>query len=183
MHHREEQDTLLKLSQALLSETDAQVILDQVARVAAESLKVEFAAIALVDADGQHFSGRAAVGWVPEIFQRAQRIPLADSTGLAYAIRTQTPVVIFDGKDGSFHGAIYVGGATHIKIDGDRSVGYDVFSDRSHELYPPKHMDTLEAALDYIAALDVPSPAERDGNLMNLRATFRRNKVDLSKRG
>ncbi len=92
----EEQAALLKLSQALLSETDAQTIINHAVRAAAESLRVEFAAIALIDADGQTFSGRAGIGWPPEILQQAQRIPLTASTGLAYAIRTQSPVVIPD---------------------------------------------------------------------------------------
>jgi len=95
-HHIEEQAALLKLSQALLGETDAQAIMDRAARAASELLDVEFAAIALIDADGQTFSARAGIGWSAEILQQAQRIPLTASTGLAYAIRTQAPVVIPD---------------------------------------------------------------------------------------
>jgi GAF domain-containing protein len=95
-HHIEEQAALLKLSQALLGETDAQAIMDRAARAASELLDVEFAAIALIDADGQTWSARAGIGWSAEILQQAQRIPLTASTGLAYAIRTQAPVVIPD---------------------------------------------------------------------------------------
>ncbi|MBI3764664.1 MAG: GAF domain-containing protein [Chloroflexi bacterium] len=92
----EEQAALLKLSQALLSETGAQAMMDVAVRAAAEALKVEFAAIVLIDAEAQTYSGRAGVGWPPEVAQQAQRLPLTANTGVAYAIRTGAPVVIPD---------------------------------------------------------------------------------------
>ena len=89
-----EQQTLLKLSQTLLGKTEMQDVLDVTVQVAAEALDVEFAAVALIDEDGQHYSGRAAVGWPAEVLRQAQHIPLDSNMGLAYAIRTRAPVVI-----------------------------------------------------------------------------------------
>jgi HD-GYP domain-containing protein (c-di-GMP phosphodiesterase class II) len=92
----EEQAALLKLSQALLVESKPQAIMETVVHMTASMLNVEFAALALVDPVEQTFSGRAAIGWPPEVLRQAQRIPLTASTGLAYAIRSRAPVVIPD---------------------------------------------------------------------------------------
>ncbi|TAK37325.1 MAG: HAMP domain-containing protein, partial [Lysobacteraceae bacterium] len=67
-----EQTVLLRLSQALLSESDPQAIMDTAVRVAAEALRVEFAAILLVDADEQSYSLRSSMGWPSEVPQQAQ---------------------------------------------------------------------------------------------------------------
>ncbi len=94
--HIEEQSVLLRLSQALLSETEAQAMMDTAVQITAGSLKVEFAAIALIDTQEQTFSGQAAIGWPPELLQKAQHVPLSADTGLAYALRTRAPVIIPD---------------------------------------------------------------------------------------
>ncbi len=95
-HHIEEQAVLLKLSQALLGEGEPQAMMDLTVRAAAEALRVDLAAVALVDPDGQSYSGQAFTGWPPEIFQQMQRIPLAASNGLGYALQTRKPVVVAD---------------------------------------------------------------------------------------
>ena len=91
-----EQAALLKLSQALLTGSEPQAMMDLAVNVAAETFRVEFADIALVDEDKQTYSGRAAVGWPPEVLRQAQRIPLIASTGMSYAIRNRAAVVIPD---------------------------------------------------------------------------------------
>ena len=85
----------------------------------------------------------------------------------------------FEGNGAKFQGAIYVGAATHIKVDGDATRGYDVFSDRSHTLYPPKHVDTLKEALDYVQSLEVNNENEKVGNLMHVRSSLRRAGVEV----
>ena len=94
--HAQEQAALLKLSQALLAESNPQAMMDLAVNVAAEALKVELAAAALIDPDGQSYSGRAFVGWPPEIFQQTQRIYLTAGTGLGYVIQTRKPTVVLD---------------------------------------------------------------------------------------
>ncbi len=92
----EEQEILLRLSRALLGETDMQNVMDVAVRIAAEALNVEYAAIALLEPDGAHYSGRAGIGWPPEMLEQTQRIPLSENTALAHAIHTGKPVIIPD---------------------------------------------------------------------------------------
>ncbi|MBI3177245.1 MAG: PAS domain S-box protein [Chloroflexi bacterium] len=92
----DEETALLRLSQSLLSESDPQRMMDTAARAAAEALQTELAAIALVDENGQTFSGRANVGWPPEIFLHLRQIPLTENTGLTHAIRNSAPLIIPD---------------------------------------------------------------------------------------
>ncbi len=95
----EEQETLLRLSQALLGEVEMGRVMDETVRVAAEALKTEFATIALIEEDGEHYSGWAGVGWPQEIIQQARHIPLTSNTGVAHAIRTGKPLVIRDTRE------------------------------------------------------------------------------------
>jgi GAF domain-containing protein len=92
----EEQAALLRLSQALLVESEPQAMMDAVAQMTAKSLKVEFAAIALIDEDGQSYSLRSSVGWPPEAPQQAQHVPLSADTAVAHSIRTRAPAIIPD---------------------------------------------------------------------------------------
>ena len=91
-----EQAALYRLSVALNHETELQAMMDVAVRVAAELFKVELAAIALVDEGGDTFSGKANIGWSPQIFSFAQHIPLDSGNGLSYAISHQTVVAIPD---------------------------------------------------------------------------------------
>jgi PAS domain S-box-containing protein len=91
-----EQAALYRLSVALNRETEMQAVMDAAVSIAAELFNVELAAIALVDEGGSTYSGRANVGWSPEVFSFAQRIPLDSNNGLSYAIRHQTVVAISD---------------------------------------------------------------------------------------
>jgi PAS domain S-box-containing protein len=101
----EEQSALLRLSQALLGEIDLQDILDLAVREAAQALGVERAAIALVDADGHHYSARARFGWPPEFFEQVRDIPVDHDTAMGYAILAQTPVVTPETGREPYHGA------------------------------------------------------------------------------
>ncbi|MEK7276989.1 MAG: GAF domain-containing protein, partial [Chloroflexota bacterium] len=92
----DEEGALLRLSHSLLSENDPQRMMDTAARAAADTLQAELAAIALVDENGQTFSGRANVGWPPEIFQHLRQIPLTENIGLTHAIRNSAPLIIPD---------------------------------------------------------------------------------------
>ena len=91
-----EQAALYRLSVALNHETELQAMMDVAVRVAAELFKVELTAIALVDDGGDTFSGKANIGWSPEIFSFAQHIPLDSDNGLSYAIRHHAVVAIPD---------------------------------------------------------------------------------------
>lgn len=105
-----EQAALYRLSAALNSETELQAIMDVAARAAAELFKVELAAIALVDEGGSTYSGKANVGWSPEIFSRAQHVPLDSNSGLMFAIRHQMVVAIPDEtKETRFGAPTWVG--------------------------------------------------------------------------
>jgi signal transduction histidine kinase/DNA-binding response OmpR family regulator len=94
--HIAEQSALLRLSQALLGQLDAQSIMELAVRKAAESLAAEFAAISLVDVDGQHYSDRAGFGWPPESLQKLQNLPLDGSTAMGHVILSRTPFSIPD---------------------------------------------------------------------------------------
>ncbi|MBI4783241.1 MAG: PAS domain-containing protein, partial [Oscillatoriophycideae cyanobacterium NC_groundwater_1537_Pr4_S-0.65um_50_18] len=89
-----EQAALYRLSVALNHETELQAMMDVAVRAAAALFNVELAAIALVDEGGSTFSGKANIGWSPEIFSFAQHIPLDSDSGLSFAIRHQTVVAI-----------------------------------------------------------------------------------------
>ncbi len=91
-----EQAALYRLSVALNHETELQAMMDVAVRAAAELFNVELAAIALVDEGGDTFSGKAHIGWSPEIFSFAQHIPLDSDNGLSYAIRHHAVVAIPD---------------------------------------------------------------------------------------
>lgn len=95
-HHIEEQAALLRLSQALLGASEAQVVMNLTVRATAEALKVEFVVMALIDADGTSVSAHASLGWPPELMPRLQRVPLEALPALAHAIRAGVPVVIPD---------------------------------------------------------------------------------------
>nr|MBC8333503.1 GAF domain-containing protein [Anaerolineae bacterium] len=92
----EEQASLLRLSRAFLDENSPQGILDIAVGETARALDVELAAIALIDPGGKTYSGRAGVNWPSEILQYAQGISLDADTGLSFAIRERTPIVIPD---------------------------------------------------------------------------------------
>jgi PAS domain S-box-containing protein len=88
-----EQAALLKLSQALLGETDSQKIMDLAVREAAAALKVEIASLSLLEEDGEHISIRASLGWATELAQRVNHVPLAESGTTSQAIRNRTPFI------------------------------------------------------------------------------------------
>lgn len=92
----EEQAALLRLSQALLGETDVQAMLNPAARSAAETLGAEFAAVALLDADGQQIAGGAGVGWPTDVLEQFQSTLGSPTPALLHAVRTRTPVLVPD---------------------------------------------------------------------------------------
>ena len=94
--HAHKQAQLLNLSNALLSESEPQAIMDLAVRIASEMLEVEFASIAYMDSTGQIYCGQACVGWTPEMLQLGQRTPLDSNNGVDYAIRNRTTVIIPD---------------------------------------------------------------------------------------
>lgn len=91
-----EQAALYRLSAALNHETELQAMMEIAVRAAAELFNVELAAIALVDEGGGTYSGKANIGWSPEIFSFAQHIPLDSDSGLSYAIRHHAVVAVPD---------------------------------------------------------------------------------------
>ncbi len=95
-HHIEEQAALLKFSKALLGETEAQAVINLAVQVASEALNVEFAALALMDAEGASVSAPATLGWPVDLLPQLQNVPLEAVPALAYAIHSRSPVVIPD---------------------------------------------------------------------------------------
>ncbi|HLB49265.1 MAG TPA: GAF domain-containing protein [Anaerolineales bacterium] len=93
----EEQAILLRLSQALLKETEAQAVMEMAVRVTAEALRAPVAGLMLPDRlpDPTHLILRASVG-APSAQIGALRLSLGQDSASGYAFSRGEPLVIED---------------------------------------------------------------------------------------
>jgi len=94
--HVEEQATLLRFSQALLGENNPDAIINLTLLEAAQSLKVDHAALALVDEDHRHYAAYVWTKPSAEIREQVQRVPIDSRTAMGQVILTQAPLALSD---------------------------------------------------------------------------------------
>jgi PAS domain S-box-containing protein len=98
----QEQMTLLRLSQALIVRNDVKSIANLAVRDAAQGIGVEFAALFLVDEDGETFSSLAWFGWPDSLRSQAVHVPFHADPACTIALSEQRPVVVPDTAQAEF---------------------------------------------------------------------------------
>lgn len=92
---RSELARLVHLSQDLLSATTDEQVLQKAVVAAQDLLESDFSSIALLDADGEHFTVRSGAGWPSSVTSAPKLEPCARSQ-VGYTVAQKRPIAVSD---------------------------------------------------------------------------------------